>query len=59
METTTRYGSRVIIDAKDDYYLYGRWYDGESEWFPTRWHKDGKFPAVSGVSCGLDLVWKR
>lgn len=41
METTTRLNSRVIIDAEDDKYLYGRWNDNEDVWYPCRWTVGG------------------
>ena len=57
MDTTTRLGSKVIIDAKNSEYLYGRWFDGKSEWYPARWHVTGKlWPSHHNHESALDLV---
>ena len=56
METSTRLGSRVIVDVTTPIALYGRWYDGVSEWFPTKWNAEGKLWDGSRV-CSLDIVW--
>lgn len=55
---TTRLGSKVIIDEKDDRFLYGRYWSGE-EWIPCRWFTNGKFFEGDGVIRSLDLNWKQ
>ena len=56
METSTRLGSRVVIDVITPTTLYGRWFDGVSEWYPYKWNAEGKVWSGDRV-CSLDIVW--
>ncbi len=54
---TTRLGSKVIIDYANTEYLYGRWFDGRSEWYPMRWHTTGRvWPSYQNHTSALDLI---
>ena len=56
METTTRLGSRVVIDESTKDVLYGRWFDGVNTWYSCKWNSDGKIHE-GDYRCSLDLVW--